>query len=235
MPPTTDAKSAASAIWIIDPDKSDRGRTRAALETDGRQFVEAATVARANRLLQQHDRPTLVITEVTLPDGSGFDFVAKRKLHTEAPVIFLTHRGEEDARVRGLDLGAADYVVKPFLPKEFAARVRAALRRDECAAGQPLVHGELTVDIVKRAVRRANRDVQLTRREFDLLAYLASSPGRVISREELLEQVWASSGKRQDPATVTEHVRRLRLKIEDDPAHPRWLRTVRGIGYRLDS
>jgi DNA-binding response OmpR family regulator len=234
MPPTTDANHAAGAILIVDPDESDRGRTRAALETDDRQFVEAATVARANRLLQRN-RPNLVITEVILPDGNGFDFVSEGQLHAEAPVIFLTHHGDEDARVRGLDLGAADYVVKPFLPKEFAARVRAALRRADGAAHQPLVHGELTVDVAKRAVRCAECEIHLTRREFDLLAYLAASPGRVISRDELLEQVWATSDRRQDPATVTEHVRRLRLKIEDDPTHPRWLCTVRGIGYRFGS
>jgi DNA-binding response OmpR family regulator len=147
----------------------------------------------------------------------------------------LTARGEETDRVVGLELGADDYVTKPFSPREVIARVRAVLRRTEGGPGMDatLVHGDLTIDRGRREVRIGDRDVHLTRKEFDLLEYLASSPGVTFTRTALLESVWdfAWDG---DTATVTVHVRRLREKIEADPSAPRHLITVWGVGYRFE-
>jgi DNA-binding response OmpR family regulator len=149
----------------------------------------------------------------------------------------LTARGDEDDRVVGLELGADDYIAKPFSPRELTLRVKAVLRR---AAGTPappgraeqLAAGDLSIDVAARAALRAGTELSLTAREFDLLAFLASHPRQVFRREELLEQVWGFSYG--DTATVTVHVRRLREKIEDDPSAPQHLTTVWGVGYRWD-
>ena len=150
-------------------------------------------------------------------------------------MILLTARAEEADRVAGLELGADDYVVKPFSPRELTARVRSVLRR---ATPRPvlgrLTFDGLTIDTASREVSVDGIAVDLTAREFDLLAFLASSPRQVFSRGQLLEQVWGSSTEWQDPATVTVHVRRLRQKIDADPQNPRWVTTVWGVGYRFE-
>jgi DNA-binding response OmpR family regulator len=150
------------------------------------------------------------------------------------PVIVLTGRSEEGERVRVLDLGADDYVVKPCSLHELEARIRAVLRRGQVAPATGRIElGRLVVDRTLHRVELDGETLDLTPKEFDLLAFLAASPDQVYSREELLEHVWGSTQDWQDPATVTEHVRRLRLKLEADPSSPRWLQTVRGVGYRL--
>ena len=160
------------------------------------------------------------------------------------PVILLTGRSAEADKVLGLRSGADDYVLKPFSPDELVARVETVLRRSgrlsgpaalpEPAAGRVLEFGGLEVDLDSREVRVAGRHVAMTAREFDLLAFLASAPRRVFSREQLLRQVWDSSTEWQADATVTEHVRRIRRKIEPDPDQPRWVLTIRGAGYRFE-
>ena len=153
----------------------------------------------------------------------------------DVPVIMLTARGQETDRIVGLDLGADDYVAKPFSPREVVSRVRAVLRRTTTVDEHPatIEAGDLQVDLVRREVRKAGQPVKLTRKEFDLLAYMAAQPGVTFSRTRLLEDVWdfAWDG---DSATVTVHVRRLREKIEDTPSDPAHLVTVWGIGYRFD-
>jgi two-component system, OmpR family, phosphate regulon response regulator PhoB len=150
------------------------------------------------------------------------------------PVIVLTGRSEEAERVRVLNLGADDYLVKPCSLPELEARIRAVLRRGQQAPSVTVVeHGDLFIDLAAHRVQVRGLTVDLTPKEFDLLGFLAAAPDHVFSREELLEHVWGSTQEWQDPATVTEHVRRLRLKVEPDPANPRWLHTVRGIGYRF--
>jgi two-component system phosphate regulon response regulator PhoB len=147
----------------------------------------------------------------------------------------LTAKVDEVDRVVGLEMGADDYVVKPFSPRELAARVRAVLRRtvaDDPIRG--LTFGDLEIDPAAREVRVHGDRVELTAREFDLLAFLARSPRQVFSHGELLAEVWHSTGEWQDPATVTEHVRRIRAKIERDREHPRWIRTVRAAGYAFE-
>jgi DNA-binding response OmpR family regulator len=234
-PPAAAYRRTAAVVLVIDHDTADRQRIRAALEDEGHRLVEAGSAAEGVAHLDTADPlPDLVILEVDLPDRSGFDLLLERPLQDDIPVLFVTAEGDEEARVRGLDLGAADYIVKPFLPRELAARVRAALRHFHRRPAAALTHPDLAIHLAEREVRRRGVIVDLTRREFDLLVYLASRPRRAVSRRELLEQVWRSSDEWQDPATVTEHLRRLRHKLEDDPAQPRWLHTVRGVGYRFE-
>ena len=153
----------------------------------------------------------------------------------ELPVILLTARAEEVDRVTGLELGADDYVVKPFSPRELTARVRSVLRRSAPRhVPGSLTFDGLTIDTASREVAVEGSRVDLTAREFDLLAFLATNPRQVFSRGQLLEQVWDSSTAWQDPATVTVHVRRLRQKIDADPQNPRWVTTVWGVGYRFE-
>ncbi len=181
-------------------------------------------------------QPDLVILDVMLPSVDGLTVLRRLREHSEVPVILLTARGGEADRVLGLELGADDYVPKPFSPRELAARVRSVLRRTSPVASpqlQVLEFGDLVVDPIKRAVTRAGQDVPLTRREFELLAFLTASPGQVFSRAQLLEHVWDSSAEWQDPATVTVHVRRLRQKLEIDPENPQLIVTVWGVGYRF--
>ena len=171
-----------------------------------------------------------------LPKLDGFSVLTEVRKAADVPVILLTARTEETDRVLGLELGADDYVVKPFSPRELAARVRSVLRRARPASTpSQLEFDGLTIDGVSREVRLGDDDpVELTPKEFDLLAFLAASPRQVFSRGQLLEQVWDSSPDYQDPSTVTVHVRRLRQKIEADPDAPRWITTVWGVGYRFE-
>ncbi len=162
---------------------------------------------------------------------------------SNVPVIVVSSCGRERERIEGLSLGADDYVVKPFPPGELSARIAAVLRRAESANGKAperrleqgvIEHGDLWIDSRSREVRRHGQIVDLTAKEFDLLAFLAGSPRQVFTRHQLLEHVWSSSGAWQVDATVTEHVRRLRRKLEVDPNRPMWIRTVRGVGYRFE-
>ena len=191
---------------------------------------EEALVAYARAL------PDLVLLDLMLPRVDGLEVFRRIRAHAPTAVIMLTARGEETDRVVGLELGADDYVTKPFSPREVVARVRAVLRRSAGTREEPpkvVVAGDLEIDGPKRELRRSGEPVRLTRKEFDLLYLVASNPGRAFSRSELLEDVWdfAWDG---DTSTVTVHVRRLREKIEDDPSNPVHLTTVWGVGYRFD-
>ena len=180
--------------------------------------------------------PHLVLLDLMLPRIDGLEVFRRMRAEAATPVIMLTARGEETDRVVGLELGADDYVTKPFSPREVIARVRAVLRRSghDVDGDGVLAFGDLRIDRGRREVSRAGRDVRLTRKEFDLLEHLASSPGITFTRSALLESVWdfAWDG---DTATVTVHIRRLREKIEADPSSPQHLITVWGVGYRFES
>lgn len=187
--------------------------------------------------------PDLVVLDVMLPVRSGFDLVRELRTTSDLPVILLTARSDETDRVLGLELGADDYLVKPFSARELAARVRSVLRRSSvpvpagvAASDDPvLAFGDgLTIDVAAREVAVDGGIVALTAKEFDLLAYLAAHPRHVFSRADLLRAVWDSDPAYQDPATVTVHVRRLRTKIERDLDQPRWIVTVFGVGYRFE-
>ena len=180
-------------------------------------------------------QPDLIVLDIMLPGLSGLD-VLRSMGNARIPVIMLTARVEEADRVLGLELGADDYVTKPFSPRELVARVRTVLRRAQPSpdSDETLRFEDLVIERRSREVTIASGIVALTAKEFDLLAFLATSPRQVFSRSQLLHGVWDSSPDYQDPATVTVHVRRLRHKIELDPDNPRWITTVWGVGYRFE-
>lgn len=206
-----------------------------------REGLEVDAVADGNEALERANArwPELVVLDLMLPGLDGLEVC--RRLRSRAPVavIMLTARGDEDDRVLGLELGADDYVSKPFSPRELTARVKSVLRRASGAPGPDVAGparfdvGTLSVDVSARDVMRDGARLALTAREFDLLVFLATHPHCVFRREELLDRVWGYTYG--DTATVTVHVRRLREKIERDPANPELLVTVWGVGYRWDS
>jgi len=220
-------------VLVVDDDDVIRRLVRDGLERDGFDVHDVADGASALAVLEDQP-PSIVILDVNLPARGGFEVLQAIRANSRVPVILLTGRVDEIDRVLGLELGADDYVVKPFSPRELAARVRAVLRRAANDEHHTLVFGELTIDPVAREVMLDGRLVELTAREFDLLQFLARSPRRVFSHGELLESVWHSASDWQDPATVTEHIRRVRAKIEADREHPRWIRTVRAAGYAFE-
>jgi DNA-binding response OmpR family regulator len=181
--------------------------------------------------------PDLVVLDLMLPGLSGVEVLRELRRHAPVPVIMLTALSSEVDRVSGLELGADDYVAKPFSPRELTARVKAVLRRAggqiEGSTGPDILSaGPLRLDFTTHQVTLANRLVDLTAREFDLLAHFMAHPTRAFRREELLEQVWGFSYG--DTSTVTVHVSRLREKLESDPDEPRLIKTVRGVGYRFE-
>ncbi len=182
--------------------------------------------------------PDLVILDVMLPGLDGFEITRRLRSEGNTPIILLTARREEADRIQGLELGADDYVVKPFSPQELVSRVRAVLRRTQSGersserTAAVLTFDQLLIDMTARAVRANGMDITLTVKEFDLLCFLAAHPGQVYNREQLLAQVWGET-QYIDASTVTVHVRRLREKLELDPAAPHYIQTVWGVGYRF--
>ncbi len=220
-------------ILVVDDEPRVREVVAAYLEREGYRVDQAADAGGARARLEGAP-PDLVILDVMFPGASGLDLLTELRSRGEVPVILLTARAEETDRVLGLELGADDYIVKPFSPRELVARVRTVLRRARPVPEvERIEFGELTIDVPSREVSLGGSPVPLTAKEFDLLVYLAAHPRQVFSRAQLLDQVWDSSAEWQDPATVTVHVRRLRGKIESDPSNPRWLETVWGVGYRF--
>ena len=188
----------------------------------------------------ERETPALFLLDVMVPDGSGLDVCRRVREHESlksVPVIFLTARAAETDRVRGLELGADDYVTKPFSPRELVARVRAVLRRSaprEAAGVRPVLEiDNLAIDSAAMQLHVRGELVTMTSTEFRLLDYLARHPGRMFSRDQLLDAVWGDS-RFVTPRSVDVYVRRIREKIEDDPEAPRYLRTLRGAGYRFD-
>ena len=228
------ARSGTRRVLVVDDEPMVREVVSAYLERDGFAVTTADDGPEALRALERA-KPDLVILDVMLPEIDGFDVLTRLRRSSDVPVILLTARTEEPDRVLGLELGADDYVVKPFSPRELAARVRSVLRRARPESAQERIeHGPLSIDLETREVRVDGALIELTPKEFDLLAFLAASPKRVYSRGQLLEQVWDSSPDSQDPSTITVPIRRLRQKLEADPEQPGWLRTVWGVGYRFE-
>jgi two-component system phosphate regulon response regulator PhoB len=225
---------ATATILVVDDDDSIRRVLARALGAEGF-AVEAVADARAALASVAGGEPDLVVLDLVLGPDDGLDVMAAIRRTSDVPIILLTGRGEEHERVLGLKLGADDYLVKPFSPAELAARITSVLRRTQkVVPGSGFDFGELRIDVATREVFVLDQLVEMTAKEFDLLAFLAASPRQVFAREQLLRQVWDSSSEWQDSATVTEHVRRVRRKIESDPDSPRWVKTVRGVGYRFE-
>jgi DNA-binding response OmpR family regulator len=204
-----------------------------------REGFDAAAVGDGHAALTnaKEQPPDLVVLDLNLPGLDGFEVCARLRAYSPVPVIMLTARGSEDDRIIGLELGADDYISKPFSPRELTARVKAVLRRANAPTAitptdAVIATHDLTIDVAAHVVERVGEIVALTAREFDLLVFLASRPRQVFRREQLLEQVWGYTYG--DTATVTVHIRRLREKIEQDPSAPLMLMTVWGVGYRFD-
>lgn len=222
-------------ILVVDDEPNIREVVELYLRRDGHSVLTAADGEEALRLHRQQ-RPDLVVLDLMLPKLNGFEVCRRIQAEQRVPVIMLTARGEEEDRIIGLGLGADDYVSKPFSARELAARVQAVLRRvgdaaQSLAVKPTLTVGELQIDPNTRSVTLRDEPVTLTLREFDLLHYLASHPNRVFTRDELMDAIWGYDFV-ADTSTVTVHIRRLREKIETDPAQPRYLLTVWGVGYR---
>jgi diguanylate cyclase (GGDEF)-like protein/PAS domain S-box-containing protein len=222
------------SVLLVEDEAAIRSLVGAQLQDQGLHVTGAATIADARAALALGSY-AVVILDLSLSDGSGLDVLdGLRASGCTSHVIILSGSTAEADRVGALQRGADDFVVKPFYLRELTARVLAVGRRRDPAADAVLDIGRIHLDLLARVVTVAGRDVELTAKEFDLLAYLAVRPGHVFDREELLNAVWQSKTEWQQAATVTEHIRRLRRKLEADPAHPQLLVTVRGAGYRLD-
>ena len=235
-PGSLEAESPVAKILIVDDEPNIREVVSLYLCRDGHSVIPAADGEEALRLYRQ-GQPDLVVLDLMLPKVSGLEVCRRIQADQRVPVVMLTARSEEEDRIVGLGIGADDYVVKPFSPRELAARVEAVLRRVNEAqtganAGRVMVFDALRIDPNSREVTIRDTPVTLTAREFDLLHHMVSHPRRVYTRDELMETVWgyAFAG---DTSTVTVHMRRLREKIESDPAHPRYMQTVWGVGYRF--
>ncbi len=222
-----------ATVLVVDDEPIVREVVVRYLAREGHQTLEAGDGEAARAAIERAE-PDLVVLDVMLPGTDGLELCRWIRSSSELPVIMLTARGEEADRIVGLELGADDYVTKPFSPRELAARVRSVLRRSaptETAIAQ-LAFGDVELEQATREARKAHREIRLTAKEFDLLWFLASHPRRVFSREQLMAKVWGYTAA-LDTGTVTVHVRRLREKIEDQPSSPRHLETVWGVGYRL--
>jgi DNA-binding response OmpR family regulator len=219
-------------VLVVDDVEAIRMLAADALAALGYEVIETDAAASALALIRGGSFDAIIL-DLGLPGVSGFDLLADIRQFSDVPVLILSGRGDEDDRIHGLRLGADDYMVKPFPPRELAERVHAVLRR-ATRGGATLDLSDVRIDFSAHEVTIDGGVIELTPREFDLLAYLARSPRVAFSREHLLKSVWDSETEWQTTATVTEHVRRVRTKIETDPEHPRRIVTVRGVGYRFE-
>jgi DNA-binding response OmpR family regulator len=226
---------AVAKILVVDDEPNIREVVGLYLRRDGHAVVSAADGEEAMDVFRR-ESPDLVVLDLMLPKVGGIEVCRRMSAERRVPLIMLTARGEEEDRIVGLSVGADDYVVKPFSPRELAARVSAVLRRTVEVAPEPegvtLTFGDLRIEPATRLVTVGGRPVTLTAREFDLLHHMAAHPRRVFTRDQLMEAVWGYAFS-ADTSTVTVHVRRLREKLEANPAEPRYLETVWGVGYRF--
>src|SRR5579884_2115208 len=221
-------------ILIADDEPTIREIVQQYLRRDG---YETLLAADGEEALARAADADLIILDVMMPRLDGIEVCRRIRQHRSTPIIMLTARSEETDTLVALKLGADDYVTKPFSPRELVARVEAVLRRTRSGPPQPgdsVQIGDIRINPSLRTVERAGQPVELTAREFDLFHFLASHPGQVFTREQLLDQVWDYHFA-GDTGTVTVHVRRLREKIEPDPVRPRYLKTVWGVGYKVEA
>jgi DNA-binding response OmpR family regulator len=218
-------------VLVVDDEPVVRDVVARYLERDGYETLEAADGEAAKRILER-ERPALVVLDVMLPGIDGLELCRWIRETSDTPVVLLTALGEEHERIAGLELGADDYVTKPFSPRELAIRVSNILRRARPADAEVYRLGAIEMNLATRDVRKSGVPLTLTLKEFDLLQTFLANPRRVFRREELMDRVW---GYRSvlETGTLTVHIRRLREKLEDDPSKPRLLHTVWGVGYRF--
>lgn len=222
-------------ILVIDDEETIREVVSRYLIREGYQVSEAADGFEALDSIK-NDPPDLIVLDLMLPGIDGLTLTEHLRRDREIPIIMLTAKGEPTDRIRGLDLGADDYITKPFSPQEVVSRVRAVLRRSGSVSTQklqsPIEFDRLVIDSNAHEVSRDGKPIALTAKEFELLLFFAKNPGVVFSRTQLLRQVWEDE-LYTDPTTVTVHIRRLREKIEEDPAAPVYIQTVWGVGYKF--
>jgi two-component system, OmpR family, response regulator len=222
-------------ILLVDDEQSIQTLLSYPLRRDGYDVVSAVDGQEALQRFSEA-RFDLVILDLMLPKLDGIEVCRRMRSRSQVPIIMLTAKGDEIDKVVGLEMGADDYITKPFSMREFRSRVKAALRRSRmvgaAADEEPISSGDLRIDFERRTVVVRAEDIRLTYVEFEILAALARAPGRVLTRETLLEHVWGDSDYR-DPRTVDVHIRHLREKLERDPKEPEYLFTVRGVGYRF--
>ena len=228
----------AARVLVVDDEVSLLRLVQSYLEREGFEVSTAENGETALELAREV-KPDLVVLDVMLPGLDGVEVCRRLRQFSDAYVIMLTARSEEIDKIVGLSVGADDYVTKPFSPRELVARVKARLRRPRGPTAEPVEpeiqrFGDLTLDLSGHRVLRRSSEVPLTPIEYRLLTTLAASPGRVFTREVLLEQVWGYDSLGDDHV-VDVHVASLRKKLEDDPSQPRWIRTIRGAGYRFES
>jgi DNA-binding response OmpR family regulator len=232
MQGTSEDNPAVATVLVVDDEPAVRDVVVRYLEREGYHALQAGDGAGALSVLETQS-PSLVILDLMLPGIDGLTLCRQIRARSELPVIIITALGEEADRLAGLEVGADDYLTKPFSPRELVARVRAVLRR--AAPSEPVRErielDDLVIDAARREARKRGSPLRLTTLEFDLLWFVASNPNRVFARDELMGRVWGYTSE-LDTGTVTVHVRRLREKIEDDPSRPRHLETVWGSGYR---
>ncbi|HWJ43391.1 MAG TPA: response regulator transcription factor [Solirubrobacterales bacterium] len=225
----------SARILLVDDEQSIQTLLSYPLRKDGYHVTSALDGSEALRRFEE-GRFDLVILDLMLPQLNGVEVCRHLRSRSQVPIIMLTAKGSETDKVAGLEVGADDYITKPFSMREFRSRVKAALRRSrmgaETQADGPIECGDLEIDFDRRMVTLAGEEVRVTYVEFEILGALARSPGRVLTRETLLEHVWGDSDYR-DPRTVDVHIRHLREKLEKDPKDPEFLFTVRGVGYRF--
>jgi DNA-binding response OmpR family regulator len=221
-------------ILVVDDEKKIVEIIKAYLEKDGYQVIAALDGKTALELAFQQS-PDLIILDLMLPEISGWDVCRSIRKKSEVPIIMLTARDEVTDKIIGLEMGADDYVTKPFDPKELVSRVRAVLRRTESRETfrDVVKIGEMSIDLAKRKVRRDNQVIELTPNEFELLRVMAENPGRVYSRMQLLDMVQGEAYEGYE-RTIDSHIKNLRKKIEPDPERPRYIITVYGVGYKVE-
>ena len=227
-------RASKRTILLVEDEESITEPLTEALEREGFATKVARTAAEAI-VLGGRIRPDLVLLDLMLPDGSGFDVCRELRATSGVPIIILSARGEETDRIVGLELGADDYVVKPFSAREVVARIRAVLRRASAPAdtnGGAIEVGGIRLDLARRSVTRDGEPLELSRKEFDLLSLLMREAGSVVQRERLIDEVWDVNWF-GSTKTLDVHVSGLRKKLGDDPAEPRYLYTVRGVGFRF--
>ena len=223
-----------SVVLVVEDEESYQEALKVGLTVEGFVVVSATNLSEARELIET-TKPDLILLDVMLPDGSGLDLCREICETKRIPVIMVSARTEELDVVLGLEIGAADYVTKPYRLRELVARMRVVLRRPAIESNDEIISfGEIRLDLTRRTVAKNDVVIELSRKEFDLLTLFATRLGQVVTREVCLDTLWWGL-ELSDTRTLDTHVKRLRQKIEDEPADPKHLHTIRGVGFRLDA